>query len=156
VKVDSTTEGGTDDATAVKVGMTNSCLYAYVADGHHGLKVFQLTSADDRDGTPTFMGFSPRPKPRLIAAYKTAGHAIALSEGLDRDRAVDESGNQLAVFGRKGARPFNLEEQRKLYMKNGAIFTVDDEPTTEPLKPATKPQEPPPAEPTPAPTRRRR
>lgn len=135
--------GAMDDATAVKVGMTNSSLFAYVADGHNGLKVLQLTSADERDGTPTYMGFSPRPRPRLIAAFKTPGHAVAISEGLDRDRAVDESGNQLAVFGRKGARPFNRQEQRKLYLRDSAVYTVSDEPATEPLKPVVK--EPPPA-----------
>ena len=40
-------DGKLNDATAVKVGMTNSCLYAYVADGRNGLKVLQLTSADE-------------------------------------------------------------------------------------------------------------
>jgi hypothetical protein len=122
---------GVSDATAVKVGMTNSCLYAYIADGHGGLKVLQLTSAEAQDGTPGYMGFSPKPNPRLIATFKTAGHAIALSEGLDRDRAVDEAGNQLAVFGRKGARPFRLNEQQKLYLKNGRVYTVSDEPQGE-------------------------
>src|SRR5439155_10841560 len=39
-------DGRMNDATAVRVGMTNSCLYAYVADGRNGLKVLQLTSAD--------------------------------------------------------------------------------------------------------------
>ena len=53
---------------------------------------------------------------------------MALSEGLDRDRAVDESGNQLAVFGRRGARPFNLEETQRLYLLDGRLRTVlDDE-----------------------------
>src|SRR5205814_2230303 len=77
VGVANTTEGNTTDATALKVGMTNSCLYAYVADGRNGLKVFQLTSPDPADGTPTYMGFSPLPKPRLIATFKTNGPAIA-------------------------------------------------------------------------------
>lgn len=109
-----TADGRISDATAVRVGMTNSSMFAYVADGSGGLKVIQLTSPDD---TPGYLGFSPRPTPRLVAWYKTHGPAISLSEGLDRDRAVDESGNQLAVFGRRGARPFTLEEQRKLYLR---------------------------------------
>jgi hypothetical protein len=125
---------GVSDATAVKVGMTNSCLYAYVADGHNGLKVLQLTSAETQDGTPGYMGFSPKPSPRLIATYKTAGHAIAVSEGLDRDRAVDESGNQLAVFGRKGARPMRLKEQQRLYLQDGKVYTVSDDAESEPVK----------------------
>ena len=40
---------------------------------------------------------------------------LAISKGVDRDRAVDESGNQIAVFGRVGARPLNLQEQQKLF-----------------------------------------
>ena len=77
--------------------------------------------------TPGIFGFSPEPKPELIATYKTKGPAIALSKGLDRDRAVDESGNQIAVFGRRGARPFNLEEMKRLYLRNGKLYTVSEQ-----------------------------
>jgi hypothetical protein len=124
--------GKLNDANAVRVGMTNSSMYAYVADGRNGLKVLQLTGADER--TPGYMGFSPRPAPRVIAQHKTKGHALAVSEGLDRDRAVDEAGNQLSVFGRRGARPFTLEEMRKLYLRDGVVWTVRDEPGTEPVE----------------------
>ena len=110
-----TASGQLNDATAIRVGMTNTSLFAYIADGQNGLKVLQLTSPDD---TPTYGGFSPRPDPRLIATYATHGPAVGLSEGVDRDRAVDESGNQLAVFGRRGARPFTLQEQRRFYFHN--------------------------------------
>jgi hypothetical protein len=127
--------GSINDATAVRVGMTNSSLYAYVADGRNGLRVLQLTS----DQTPGFLGFSPPPQPQVIARFRTKGPAIALSKGLDRDRAVDESGNQLSVFGRRGARPFNLAEQRKLYLRSNAdgsasIYTENenDAQTSEP------------------------
>ncbi|HVF89186.1 MAG TPA: hypothetical protein VNH22_03905, partial [Blastocatellia bacterium] len=106
--------GKIDDARDVKVGMTNVSLFAYVADGRNGLRVVQLTSPED---TPGHYGFSPKPSPRLIATHHTHGEALAVSEGLDRDRAADESGNQLAVFGRRGARPFNLDEMRRMYMK---------------------------------------
>ncbi|HKC63103.1 MAG TPA: hypothetical protein VKB86_05670, partial [Pyrinomonadaceae bacterium] len=52
---------------------------------------------------------------------------LAISKGLDRDRAVDESGNQTAVFGRRGARPFTLEEMQRMYLtKDGRLFTVSD------------------------------
>ncbi len=64
----------------------------------------------------------------LIATYKTHGPALAIASGLDRDRAVDESGNQLSVFGRIGARPFTLEEMQKLYLRNGEVYTVTDTP----------------------------
>jgi hypothetical protein len=73
-------------------------------------------------------GFSPRPTPKLIATYRTAGSALAISRGIDRDRAVDESGNQLAVFGRRGARPFNRAEAERLYLRDGKLYTVADTP----------------------------
>lgn len=122
-------DGKLNDTHGVKVGMTNASLYAYVADGKNGLQILQLT---DPETMPTFAGFSPRPAPRLIATFKTKGPALAVSKGLDRDRAVDESGNQIAVFGRRGARPFNLEEVNRLLRANdgtGDFFRVSDEPT---------------------------
>jgi hypothetical protein len=120
-------KGKLNDAHQVKVGMTNASLYAYVADGRNGLRILQLT---DPETSPTYAGFSPRPDPQLIATFQTTGPAVALSKGLDRDRAVDESGNQLAVFGRRGARPFNLEELRRMYLTDGKLYTVTDDPTT--------------------------
>ncbi|MAE63017.1 MAG: hypothetical protein CMJ18_01990 [Phycisphaeraceae bacterium] len=120
-----TADGAIDDARDVKVGMTNASLFAYVADGRHGLRVIQLMGPET---TPQFRGFSPPLDPRLIATRHTHGPALAISKGLDRDRAVDESGNQLAVFGRWGSRPLNLEEQQRLYLRDGKPFTVDDEP----------------------------
>jgi hypothetical protein len=86
----------------------------------------QLTSPE----TPGNQGFSPRPTPCLIADYPIphGGCALCISKGVDRDRAVDESGNQIAVFGRVGARPLNLAEQRKLYLRNGDVWRVSDDP----------------------------
>jgi len=119
--------GQINDAHDVKVGMTNVSLFAYVADGHNGLRVVQLTSPEE---TPGHYGFSPRPTPRLIASSHTLGPALAISEGIDRDRAIDENGNQLAVFGRRGARPFNYEEMMRLFAwKQGEswqLFTVPE------------------------------
>jgi hypothetical protein len=111
-------EGRINDTRAVKVGMTNASLFAYLADGKNGLRIVQLLTPN----TPGYTGFSPRPQPRLdgnglIATYPTRGPAVALSRGLDRDRAVDESGNQLAVFGRRGARPLARSEQRRLFLR---------------------------------------
>jgi hypothetical protein len=115
--------GQINDAHDVKIGMTNASLFAYVADGHNGLRVVQLTSPDE---TPGSEGFSPRPTPRLIASRHTHAPALAISEGLDRDRAVDESGNQLSVFNRRGARPLNLAEMQRMYLKDGSPFVVPD------------------------------
>jgi hypothetical protein len=130
-------EGKINDARQVKVAMTNASLFAYIADGRNGLRVVQLTSPETM---ATYAGFSPRPEPQLIATFKTKGEALAVSKGLDRDRAVDESGNQIAVFGRRGARPFTLAEiQRTLRTDEGRgnFFSVTDEPITEPRNPKT-------------------
>jgi hypothetical protein len=118
-------QGALNDAQDVVVGSTNASLFAYVADGANGLKVVQLTSPDSQ---PKFYGFSPEPKPELIATRKTASAALALSKGLDRDRAVDETGGQIAVFGRIGSRPFNANEMRRFYLSpDGKPWTVTDE-----------------------------
>jgi hypothetical protein len=116
--------GSMNDTWSVRIGMTNASAFAYVADGKNGLRVLQLISPERSED---LWGFSPKPQPELIATYRTKGDAITLSKGLDRDRAVDESGNQLAVFGRRGARPFNLEEMQKLYLRNRELFTVTNE-----------------------------
>jgi len=119
-----TADGRINDARDVIVGSTNASLFAYVADGANGLKVIQLTSPDAQ---PKFYGFSPKPVPELIAWRKTKSPALALSKGLDRDRAVDETGGQIAVFGRLGSRPLNMQEMRKLYLdENGKPWTVDN------------------------------
>lgn len=113
---------GLNDTHDVKIGITNASVFAYIADGKNGLKVVQLVSPDT---VPGHYGFSPRPKPQLVASYHTHGPALAVSEGIDRDRAVDESGNQLAVFGRRGARPFNRAEMQRLYLRDGRVYTVE-------------------------------
>jgi hypothetical protein len=119
-------DGKLNDARDVVIGSTNASLFAYVADGRNGLKVIQLTAPDSQ---PKFYGFSPEPKPQLIAWKRTRSPALALSRGLERDRAVDETGGQVAVFGRVGSRPLNLEEQRRLYLKpDGTPWTVRDTP----------------------------
>ncbi len=117
--------GAISDTNDVKVGMTNASLFAYLADGRNGLRVVQLFSPEEN---PNHYGFSPRPTPALIASYPVKGAALTVSEGIDRDRAVDESGNQLAVFGRRGARPFNRSEIERLYLRDGNLYTVTDRP----------------------------
>ncbi len=117
--------GKINDAHDVVVGTTNASLFAYVADGKNGLKVIQLTSPASQ---PKFYGFSPEPKPQLIAWYPTRHPALSLSRGLERDRAVDETGHQIAIFGRIGSRPFNLKEMQRLYLdKSGKPWFVTDD-----------------------------
>jgi hypothetical protein len=118
--------GDLSDTNDIKVGMVSSSQFAFVADGRNGFKVVQLFSPDTSD---QFYGFSPPPQPKLIARRHTHAPALAVSKGVDRDRAVDESGNQLAVFGRRGARPFNREEMQRLYLRDGKLYTVSDTPS---------------------------
>jgi hypothetical protein len=110
----------------VVVASTNASLFAYVADGQAGVKVLQLTSPDSQ---PNFYGFSPAPVPELIAWARTPSPALTMSKGLDRDRAVDETGGQIAVFGRLGSRPFNRSEMEKLFLTSkGVPWKVSDTP----------------------------
>lgn len=120
-----TADGKINDARDVIAASTNASLFAYVADGRNGLRVIQLTSPQSQ---PRFYGFSPDPVPELIATRKTAAPASALSKGLDRDRAVDETGHQIAIVGRIGSRPFNLKEMREFYLDEaGKPWFVTDE-----------------------------
>jgi hypothetical protein len=118
--------GQMNDVQDVIVGSTNASLFAYVADGRNGMKVVQLTSPDSQ---PNFYGFSPEPKPELIAYRKTKSPALGLSKGIDRDRAVDEGGHQMAVFGRLGSRPFTRDEMENMFIgPDGKPYYVSDTP----------------------------
>jgi len=129
-------DGRLNDARDVIVGSTNASLFAYVADGRNGLKVLQLTAPDTQ---PKFYGFSPEPRPQLIAWRATQTPAIALSKGLERDRGVDETGGQVAVFGRIGSRPFTREEMDRFYRRaDGSVWSVDDVGRIEDYLPATR------------------
>ena len=121
--------GRLEDVRDVVVASTNASLFAYLADGAGGLKVLQLTSPDSQ---PRFYGFSPAPVPELIATYPTRKPALSLSKGLDRDRGVDETGGQIAVFGRKGSRPLSLEEMQRLYLDEAGRPWFVGEPTGAP------------------------
>ncbi len=117
--------GNINDAHDVIVASTNASLFAYVADGDAGLKVIQLTSPESQ---PRFYGFSPEPRPELIATHATRRPALSLSRPLERDRGVDETGGQVAVFGRLGSRPLNQEEMKGLYLDaEGNPWFVSDE-----------------------------
>jgi hypothetical protein len=123
-----------NDTRAVQIGSVSASQFALVADGHNGLRIVQLISPDT---VPGAQGFSPRPNPKLIATYPTHGEAIAVSRGLERDRVVDETGGQTVVFGRRGSRPFHLDEMEKFYLHSesgdskdgrrwGSLYRVED------------------------------
>jgi hypothetical protein len=121
--------GKLTDTRDIKLGMTAASAFAYVADGAGGMKIVQLFAPSDNSN---YLGFSPKPTPKMIATFKTKGPALAISKGIDRDRAVDESGNQVTVFGRRGSRPFNKQEMERMYMRNGQLYTVTNEPPAPP------------------------
>ncbi|MGA2420937.1 MAG: hypothetical protein ABSG69_12700, partial [Candidatus Acidiferrum sp.] len=120
-------KGQINDVNDIKIGMVAASAFAFVADGKNGMRILEIISP--WDDAAHFSGFSPRPTPKLIATAHTAGPALAISKGIDRDRAVDESGNQLAIFGRRGARPLNAAEMRSLYIHSGTSqsYKVTDE-----------------------------
>ena len=127
-----TADGQINDARSVQIGSVNASMFALIADGKNGLRVIQMISPEN---VPGHMGFSPKPNPKLIATYHTHGPAVAVSRGLDRDRVADESGNQTVVFGRRGSRPFTLDEAQMFlrHQPNGSapraegeLFMVED------------------------------
>jgi hypothetical protein len=135
-----TADGAIRDAHDVVVASTNASLFAYVADGAEGLKVVQLTSPSSQ---PNFYGFSPDPKPALIAWRRTDWPALSLSRPLERDRGVDETGHQIAVIGRKGARPFTLDEMQRFYLnRNGQPWFVSDQVRQQDFRSAAPPRIP--------------
>ena len=116
-------DGHLKDTRSVEIGSVNASMFAMVADGSNGLQILQLISPEN---VPGHMGFSPAPNPKLISSFHTRGPALAVSRGLDRDRVVDESGNQTVVFGRRGSRPFTVPEMQKFYKQGDEIYTVEN------------------------------
>jgi hypothetical protein len=116
--------GALNDTRAVQVGSIGASEFALVADGKNGLRALQLISPEN---VPGHMGFSPAPNPKLIATFPSPSPAVAVSRGLDRDRVADETGNQTVVFGRRGSRPFHLDEMQKFYRhEDGTLYQVED------------------------------
>jgi hypothetical protein len=116
--------GALSDTRAVQIGSVAASMYALVADGKNGFRVIQMISPDTVEGA---YGFSPRPNPKLIATYHTHHPALSVSRGLDRDRVVDETGGQTVVFGRRGSRPFHIDEMKPFYQHaDGRLYKVDD------------------------------
>jgi hypothetical protein len=118
-----TANGALNDAYDVAVGSTNISYFAYVADGHNGLRIVKLIDTD----TPGYLGFAPDPKPELIASYPSSGKMVSVARGQGRDRYVDESGNQISVTSRMGSRPLNGEELRRiLFATDGSTLKVSN------------------------------
>ena len=111
--------------------------------------MIQLTAPDTQ---PNFYGFAPEPRPQLIAWSPTESPALSLSRGLERDRGVDETGHQIAIFGRIGSRPFTLDEMKQFYMgPDGRPYTVTDVVQQQDFVPAAHRARPPAAPAMPAP-----
>jgi hypothetical protein len=121
-------DGKLKDTRAVRVGMVNDSVYAVVADGSNGMHVCSLVTPEDGRKASSY-GFAPEPMPKWLASRSTSGTAVAIAKGLERDRAVDESGHQVSVFGRIGGRPFTLAEMQRLYLDaNGDVRKFADKP----------------------------
>lgn len=115
--------GQMNDVTSITTGTVNASTFAFVADGHNGLRIVRLIEPPEVEG---HLGFSPQPKPKLIGSYKTRGPAVAIADGMMRDRATDEDGNQIGVGGRLGSHPLHKEDIDKLLRRNGRIFRIVD------------------------------
>ncbi len=115
-------DGVMNDANALTIGATYAGQYAYVADGKNGLRVVKLI--DTR--TPGYLGWSPAPTPELIASFQTSGPALSIAEGYKRGRPTDESGNQIGISNRLGARPFNADDLSRLLKRNNELFRVEN------------------------------
>jgi len=120
-----TAGGQINDARALKVGMTNASLFAYVADGKNGLRS-SSSCHPRRPATPASAAAATGPADHgLIATYQTRGPAVALSKGsiaTARSTRAATSGR----LRRRGARPLTLAEQQRLYLRNGALYAVPE------------------------------
>jgi len=103
-----------NDVNDVKVGMKAGSAFAFVSDGNKGMRVLQIVSpCDDR---VHFLRIQPATETEVGRDQGDDGPALTISKATDRNRAVDNSGNQLAVFGRRGARPSNRTEIEGFYL----------------------------------------
>ena len=121
-------DGKLNDVQDIKIGMVDASAFAFVADGKNGLRVLQILSPED---SPNSYGFSPRPTPKLIASYRTAGPALAISKGIDRDLAVDgtTAAIRLPSSGRVARSPaIQREKLSPPYLRDGKPYTVSDDP----------------------------
>jgi hypothetical protein len=117
-----TADGAIDDASGITVGATYAGQYAYVADGKNGLRVVRLIDTS----TPGYLGWAPGPTPALIASLPLSGPALRVAEGYKRDRANDESGNQIGVASRLGSRPFNAADLARVLTRDGELIRVEN------------------------------
>ena len=115
--------GVINDANGLTTTTVNASTFAVVADGANGLRVLSLIGPPD---VPGHLGFSPAPRPELIATFQTRGTALSVAHGVPRDRSTDESGNQIGVGGRLGSHPMTKSDMDKLLRQNGKTFTVEN------------------------------
>jgi len=115
--------GAMNDVSAVIVGATYASQFAYVADGVNGLRVVRLY---EPPFTPGHLGFSPRPTPELVTTFRRGGNMVAVSDVPKRDRAVDESGNQIGIANRLGAHPLNKPIMDRLLKTQGRLNVVEN------------------------------
>ena len=118
--------GCINDLNDVKLGITYVSEFAYLADGSQ----WPARGAAHLSGYTGQLRVQPAADARAhcVVQVPFGAHAKAVSEGVDRDRAVDESGNQIGVFGRVGARPLDADEQHKMYIHEGRLWKVSDDP----------------------------
>ena len=92
--------GEINDTRDVKLGMTAASAFAYLADGTGGMRIVQLFAPNDN---PNYLGFSPKPTPKLIATYQDARARRWLFPRASIATAPwMKAGIRLTVFNRRG------------------------------------------------------
>ena len=86
-----------NDAHDVKLGITYNSQFAAVADGRTDFG-WSVDLPDTRETMASARGRRPSWWRRFKIPFN--GHALAISKGLDRDRAVDEVEIKIRVFRR--------------------------------------------------------
>jgi len=66
--------------------------------------------------------------PKLIARFRTRGPRLRSRAAWTAIAQSTKAEIQLSVFGRRGSRPFNLEEMQRLYLRGWKALTVTDTP----------------------------
>ena len=124
-------DGKLNDVHQVKVAMTNASLFAYVADGKNGLRILQLTSPETM---PEYAGFSPRPRPVLIATFKTKGEALGVSKASIAIARSMRAGIRFRCLGGAARGRSTYDEMLRMLRTNdgkGDWFRVSDTPLTD-------------------------
>ncbi|MCA1636024.1 MAG: hypothetical protein LC802_20610 [Acidobacteria bacterium] len=115
-------------------GIYTARTYAYVAAGADGLAVVDIERPDQPKLDQTFTDGGKLNDASDVKVGMTYASLFAyVADGKNGLKVVELTnpnsvpGNMGYSFGRRGARPFNFEEQRRMYLRDGKLYTVTDD-----------------------------